>query len=194
MCPIRSIGGKSDGRMVKNIQPLESTLTCRSINDVSVIQHGQDGHLNQGQFGSWGERGAITIEETKSRFKFSLQCYALVLVFCVFFNYLFRPGCDMGLCYIVCSYWGLQYLGLRLSRGVVQAWLPEAVLNQSQVILVVSDWEPYLGSLGFALYFVGDCSCLCVVSPDRLYQVSRSVLLFCICIVISCIALPSLKT
>ena len=38
-------------------------------------------------------------------------------------------------------------LGMRLSRGVVWAWLPEAVLNQSQVILVVSDWEPYLGSL-----------------------------------------------
>ena len=40
------------------------------------------------------------------------------------------------------------------------AWLPEAVLNQSQVILVVSDWESYLGSLGFTVYFVGDCSCL----------------------------------
>ena len=63
---------------------------------------------------------------------------------------------------------GFVLLGLRLSRGVVWAWLPEAVLNQSQVILVVSDWEPYLGSLGFTVYFVGDCSCLCVVSPDRL--------------------------
>ena len=38
-------------------------------------------------------------------------------------------------------------LGLRLGRGVVWVWLPEAFLNQSQVILVVSDWEPYLGSL-----------------------------------------------
>ena len=42
---------------------------------------------------------------------------------------------------------GFLYLGSRLIRGVVLAWLPEAVLNQSQVILVVSDWEPYLGSL-----------------------------------------------
>ena len=57
--------------------------------------------------------------------------------------------------------WG--FVGRRRSL-----WLPEAVLNQSQVILVVSDWEPYLGSRGFTVYFVGDCSCLCVVSPDRL--------------------------
>ena len=51
------------------------------------------------------------------------------------------------------------------------------------MILVVSDWEPYLGSLGFALDFVGDCSCLCVVLPDRLYYVTR----FVFCIVISCV-------
>ena len=31
---------------------------------------------------------------------------------------------------------------------LISLWLPEAVLNQSQVILVVSDWEPYLGSRG----------------------------------------------
>ena len=40
---------------------------------------------------------------------------------------------------------------------------PDMVPNQRQVLVIVSDWEPYLGSLGFALYFVGDCSCLCVV-------------------------------
>ena len=39
---------------------------------------------------------------------------------------------------------------------------PSMVLNQRQVALVVSDWEPYLGSLGFTVCFVGDCSCLCV--------------------------------
>ena len=50
-------------------------------------------------------------------------------------------------CFVVFRIGVLWLLGLRLSRSVVWAWLPEAVLNQSQVILVVSDGEPYLGSL-----------------------------------------------
>jgi hypothetical protein len=49
-----------------------------------------------------------------------------------------RPGCDMGYCGVFLS-WG--FVGRLRSL-----WLPEAVLNQSQVIFVVSDWEPYLGS------------------------------------------------
>ena len=28
---------------------------------------------------------------------------------------------------------------------------PDMVLNQSQVLVIVSDWEPYLGSLGFTV-------------------------------------------
>ena len=38
-------------------------------------------------------------------------------------------------------------IGIAAEEGCSIGWLPEAVLNQSQVILVVSDWEPYLGSL-----------------------------------------------
>ena len=28
---------------------------------------------------------------------------------------------------------------------------PDMVLNQRQVLVIVSDWEPYLGSLGFTV-------------------------------------------
>ena len=47
------------------------------------------------------------------------------------------------------------------------------VLNQRQVLVIVSDWEPYLGSL----FCVGFCGwlflvfCLCVYAPDRTVSV-----------------------
>ena len=40
------------------------------------------------------------------------MCHALVLVFCVFFIYLVRPGCDMGLFCGVFLYWGLVGIGI----------------------------------------------------------------------------------
>jgi hypothetical protein len=35
----------------------------------------------------------------------------LVIVFCVFFIYLVRPGCDMGL-FCCVSYWGFVVVGI----------------------------------------------------------------------------------
>ena len=56
---------------------------------------------------------------------------------------------------------------------------PDMVLNQRQVLVIVSDWEPYLGSRGFTVYFVGDCSCLCVVVHQTgCIRFSRSVFVF----------------
>ena len=63
------------------------------------------------------------------------RCHALVLELCVLFIMLVRPGCDMGyLCGVFC-------LGVFVGIGIVGV-----VLNQRQVFIIVSDWEPDLGS------------------------------------------------
>jgi hypothetical protein len=72
----------------------------------------------------------------------SWVCHALVIVSCVFVICLGRPGCDMGLYVVfrigVCINWECVLVGVCLVRlGCLR----------SQLILVVSDWEPYLGSL-----------------------------------------------
>jgi hypothetical protein len=43
---------------------------------------------------------------------------------------------------------------------------PDMVLNQRQVLVIVSDWEPYLGSMGFTvcLWVIVHVS---VFAPDR---------------------------
>ena len=64
---------------------------------------------------------------------------------------------------------------------------PDMVLSQRQVFIIVSDWEPYLGSLGFTV-------CLWVIvpvyvfSPDRLFRFSlrSSRSLFCSVCIDSC--------
>ena len=40
----------------------------------------------------------------------------------------------------------VMYVFLVLSRCFVCLWLSSFVLNQTQLFIVVSDWEPYLGS------------------------------------------------
>ena len=61
--------------------------------------------------------------------------------FVFIFMYWVRPGCGMGFC-MWCVYIGI------VASGVIQQslWLSGVVLNQRQVFIVVSDWEPYLGS------------------------------------------------
>jgi hypothetical protein len=39
---------------------------------------------------------------------------------------------------------------------------PDMVLNQRQVLIIVSDWEPYLGSLGFTV-------CLWLIVPVSVF-------------------------
>ena len=45
----------------------------------------------------------------------------------------------------------------------------DTVLNQRQVLVIVSDWEPYLGSLGFTV-------CLWVIVPVFVFAPDRAVL------------------
>ena len=43
---------------------------------------------------------------------------------------------------------------------------PDMVLNHRQVLVIVSDWEPYLGSLGFTV-------CLWVIVPVSVFVCTR---------------------
>ena len=53
----------------------------------------------------------------------------------------------------------------------ISMFRPSMVLNQRQVSLVVSDWESYLGSLGFTV-------CLWVIVPVSVFAPDRAVLVF----------------
>ena len=50
------------------------------------------------------------------------------------------------ICVFVLSRGFVCLCGCLLSRCFVCLWLPRLVLNQRQLFIVVSDWEPYLGS------------------------------------------------
>jgi hypothetical protein len=59
---------------------------------------------------------------------------------------------------------------------------PDMVLNQRQVLVIVSDWELYLGSLGFTV-------CLWVIVPVSVFAPDRTVLgfhTFVVLLVYSC--------
>ena len=53
------------------------------------------------------------------------------------------------------------------------------VLNQRQVLVIVSDWEPYLGSLGFTV-------CLWVIVPVSVFAPDRAVLGFHVSCFVDC--------
>ena len=109
-------------------------------------------------------------------------CHALVLVFCLSLFIWSGCGCDMGYCGVFLS-WG--FVGCLRSL-----WLPEAVLNQSQVIIFVSDWEPYLGSHILWVFRGWLFLSLC------LHQIGLfrfSLFHFIIFVVSACIVFPSLK-
>ena len=90
----------------------------------------------------WDAIHPILIQPLASKNVFT-QCVTFWPLFPLFCRYLVLPGRELG--WAVCLFF--YDLGISMFR-------PSMGLNQRQVSLVVSDWESYLGSLGFT---VGGC-------------------------------------
>ena len=56
-----SIGGEPDCRVVEDVKFIEGIFAGRSVYDVTIIEHGENRHLDQSEFGRWGESGAQSI-------------------------------------------------------------------------------------------------------------------------------------
>ena len=77
-------------------------------------------------------------------------------------------GCDLG--------WAFYVI---FSMFCISLFWPGMVLNQGQLSIIVSDWEPYLGSFSHSV-FVGSYFLFCVSAPDRTVPVFiHSLCYFC---------------
>ena len=61
---------KADGRMVEWVQFAESGVRCSSVDGVTVIKNGQDGHFDECVFGCMSEGGLIAVKEAQTSFDF----------------------------------------------------------------------------------------------------------------------------
>ena len=70
-------------------------------------------------------------------------------------------------------------VGQDVSWVGILCW-PDMVLNQRQVLVIVSDWEPYLGSLGSTVGLWVFVSCVSVFATRDCFGLVYFTLLFCI--------------
>ena len=65
MCVERGVSSKADSGVIDSVKFRESGFACSSIDSVTEIQSGENGHLDESKFGGRSEGVTISIEESK---------------------------------------------------------------------------------------------------------------------------------
>ena len=59
------VSGKADSRVIECVQFSESALTCSSIDGVTEIKCGENGHFDESEFDRGSEGVTMSVKETK---------------------------------------------------------------------------------------------------------------------------------
>ena len=167
---------QSNKQMARNIYHYGNRVGHSQGHQLSVLSKFRNRYL---QLSTYSKSRVVMLDRRAG----AGSCHTLTIVCFVFLCFVWS-GCDLS---------GHSMLDVQFVCFCV--W-PDMVLNQMQVLVVVSNWQPYLGSLfcHCGLWVIVYVRCLCQHSSHYSYTVVIR-LLFCIvciqCSVLSLIKKPS---
>ena len=63
MSVVGGVSGKADGGVINSVEFVKSALTWQSVDTVTEIECGEDGHFDKGEFSRGGESMPVSVEE-----------------------------------------------------------------------------------------------------------------------------------